>query len=125
MESNMKHLSNWIEIPVRDMARARRFYERILQVELQPMDVGPVEYALFPSEDRYNCGALARGDGYEPGPGGVTVYLDGGGDLDGIVDRVAGAGGTILMPKTYMGQEAGHVAMFLDSEGNRVGLQTP
>ena len=78
----MKHLSNWVEIPVTDMARATAFYEKVLQEMLQPMELGPVQYALFPAEDRFNCGALAQGEGYEPGPGGVTVYLDGGEDLD-------------------------------------------
>ena len=56
----MKHLSNWIEIPVRDMKRAQAFYEKVLQEKLQPMELGPVQYALFTVEDRFNCGALAR-----------------------------------------------------------------
>jgi hypothetical protein len=28
-----------------------------------------------------------------------------------------------MMPKTYLGKEAGHIAFFLETEGNRVGLQ--
>jgi hypothetical protein len=35
------------------------------------------------------------------------------------------AGGTVIMPKTYLGKEAGHIAFFLGTEGNRVGLQSP
>ncbi len=28
------------------------------------------------------------------------------------------------MPKTYVGKEARHIAFFLDTEGNRFGLQS-
>ncbi len=120
----MKHLSNWIEIPVADMQRARKFYQRILGEDLPPvMELAGNEYSLFPSEDRFNCGALARGQGYVPAAEGVTVYLDGGDDLDGFLARVSKAGGTVVLPRTYLGKEAGHIGLFLDSEGNRIGLQ--
>jgi uncharacterized protein len=120
----MKHLSNWIEIPVKDMTRATAFYQAVLQEQLQPMELGPVHYALFPSEDRFNCGALAQGEGYQPDTRGVTVYLDGGEDLDARLSRVQKAGGTVVMPKTYLGKDAGHIALFIDCEGNRIGLQS-
>ena len=120
----MKHLSNWLEIPVTDMERARAFYARVLQEELPPaMELAGNQYSLFPSEDRFNCGALAKGDGYVPARDGVTVYLDGGDDLDGFLDRVTRSGGTVVLPRTYLGKEAGHIGLFLDSEGNRMGLQ--
>ena len=37
----MKHLSNWIEIPVKDLKKARSFYEAVLEVELAEMALGP------------------------------------------------------------------------------------
>ena len=119
----MKHLANWIEIPVIDLSRAQTFYQKILQEELQSMDLGSVKYALFPAEDRFNCGALALGDGYVPSQQGVTVYLNGGEDLDVILARVEPAGGTILLAKTLLGKEAGYIAFFLDTEGNKIGVQ--
>ena len=119
----MKHLVNWVEIPVSDMGRAKTFYQKILGTELQTMSLGRSEYALFPSEDRFNCGALAHGEGYVPGAGGVTVYLDGGDDLDVILSKVKPAGGKVLMPKTYLSKEAGWIGLFSDTEGNRIGIQ--
>jgi hypothetical protein len=107
------------------MKRAKAFYEKVLQEKLQPMELGPVQYALFTAADRFNCGALAQGEGYEPGAQGVTVYLDGEADLDVRLSRLHAAGGTVVMPKTYLGKEAGHIGLFLDSEGNRIGLQSP
>ncbi len=121
----MKHLSNWIEIPVKDMERARAFYQKVLKEELPPvMELAGNQYSLFPAQDRFNCGALARGEGYVPSEHGVTVYLDGADDLDGVLSRVKKAGGTIVLPRTYLGKEAGYVGLFLDSEGNRIGIQS-
>lgn len=121
----MDHLMNWIEIPVADMARATAFYERVLGVALAPMELGPVRYAMFPAKSRFNTGALVHGEGYAPSPSGPLVYLDatGEGRLDQLLARIPEAGGTIVMPKTLLSPEAGEVAIFTDSEGNRVGLQ--
>ncbi len=119
----MKHLSNWIEIPVHDLNRAGAFYEAVLGVELAKMSLGPIQYALFPTEDRFNSGALAQGEGYKPSTDGAILYLDGSAGIDGLLDRVRAAGGQILLPKTYLSPEAGYIGMFLDTEGNRVGFQ--
>jgi hypothetical protein len=35
------------------------------------------------------------------------------------------AGAQILMPRTYLSEEAGEAAILLDTEGNRIGLQSP
>jgi len=40
-----------------------------------------------------------------------------------ILSRVNEAGGKVIMEKTYTGENAGYLGMFLDSEGNRIGLQ--
>ena len=119
----MQHLINWVEIPVADMNRAAAFYERILGIGLHRMAMGPVEYALFPAQDRFNCGALARGDDYKPGTQGPVIYLDGGRDLSEILNKVGPAGGTVRVEKTLLSDEAGYIGMFLDSEGNKIGLQ--
>ena len=119
----MHHLSNWIEIPVKDMKRAQTFYQGVLKVELAAMDLGPNRYALFPTEDRFNSGALAQGEGYEPSNQGVTVYFDGSEGIELILARVSALGGTILLTKTFLAAEAGFIGLFLDSEGNKIGLQ--
>lgn len=119
----MKRMVNWIEIPVSDMERAILFYSKILGVKLTEMDLGNVRYALFPSEDRFNCGALAHGENYNPAPGGVTIYLDGGDDLAVILSKVKAAGGTVILEKTFLSKEAGHIGLFHDPEGNQIGLQ--
>jgi uncharacterized protein len=120
----MKHLINWVEIPATDLIRAKQFYKTILGgVEFQDMDMNGTKYALFPVEDKFNCGALVQSEFHKPSTDGVTVYFDGGKDMDNILKHVEKSGGQVIMPKTYTGNEAGFVGMFLDSEGNRIGLQ--
>lgn len=120
----MKHLVNWIEIPLSDFERAKNFYKTILGgVEFHELEMEGVQYALFPSQDKFNCGALVKGDYYKPSPDGITIYFDGGDNMDNILKHVEKAGGEIIMTKTYTGETAGHVGMFIDSEGNKIGLQ--
>lgn len=119
----MKHLLNWIEIPVKDMARAKAFYSTILGEQLNEMEMGPVKYALFPTEDRFNSGALAQGEFYTPSTDGPVLYLNGGKDLDTILSKVKMAGGDVIMEKMFISKEAGYIGIFMDTEGNKIGLQ--
>ncbi len=113
----------WVEIPVTDMERAKAFYAQILELELQVMNMGDEQCAIFPVKEEHNGGMLIKGPRHTPTPDGVTVYLDGSPDLADILSRVPEVGGKVIMQKTYLGDHAGYVGMFLDSEGNRIGLQ--
>lgn len=119
----MKHLVNWIEIPVLDMNRAIHFYSRILDISITPFDMGGITYGLFPTEDQRNTGALAQGEHYHPCSDGIVIYLNGGNDLNNILKKVVEAGGEVIMEKTYVSEEAGYIGMFVDTEGNKLGLQ--
>jgi predicted enzyme related to lactoylglutathione lyase len=61
---------------------------------------------------------------YVPRTDGVVIYLNGGNDLSTPLSRVEKAGGKVLLNKTFLSNEAGHVAYFKDSEGNRIGLHS-
>src|SRR4030095_16331941 len=119
----MKHLINWVEIPVTDLKRAKKFYNTVFDLEFVEMEQNGNKYAIFPSEDKFNSGALVQGEYYKPSSNGISIYLDGGKDMDNILKHVEKAGGQVIMPKTYTGKEVGHVGMFVDSEGNKIGLQ--
>ena len=91
-----KHAINWFEIPVTDMDRAVAFYEAVLGVPLERMDVGtPV--AVFPHDDEGVGGALSL-DGRKPSAEGSLVYLEVDGKLQDALDRVPGAGGEVVLP---------------------------
>jgi predicted enzyme related to lactoylglutathione lyase len=121
----MDRLVNWIEIPVTDITRAKAFYSAVLGCELADMPVQGLKYAIFPAKSATNCGALVQGDGYSPSATGPVLYLDGTARMDELLARVSAAGGEVLMPVTRLSKEAGDVAFFRDSEGNRIGLQSP
>ena len=86
------------------------------------MEINGIKYALFPSRDKFNSGALVQGEYYKPPSDGITIYLDGGKNMNTILEHFEKAGGEIIMPKTYTGKEAGYVGMLIDSEGNKIGL---
>ena len=119
----LQRLFIWVEIPVSNMERAKTFYERIFRVEMQSIPMGDSEYAFFPVREQPNGGALVKGPHRKPSTDGITVYLDGRPDLATILATVPEAGGQVLMEKTYAGEHAGYLGMFIDSEGNRIGLQ--
>ncbi len=41
-----------------------------------------------------------------------------------MLGRVASAGGDVVMPQTRVSDEVGYIVMFVDIEGNRVGLHS-
>ena len=47
-------------------------------------------------------------------------------DVDQLFDHDedAGFGGKIVMPKTLISEQIGHIALFMDTEGNRVGMHS-
>lgn len=119
----MANALNWFEIAVSDMDRALKFYNTILGAEMTVMAPMPgFTMAMFPAEDGVG-GALMQGEGYIPGQQGTVVYLNGGDDLSTVLDKVEGAGGQVVMPKTGIG-ENGFMAYFADTEGNKVGLHS-
>ncbi|MCB9164136.1 MAG: VOC family protein [Flavobacteriales bacterium] len=112
---------NWFEIPAYDLIRAAAFYNTIYNINMEVVRNGEFVMAYFPAEHGVG-GALIQGPGCYPNDSGVLIYLNAGGDMDSILARIEGAGGRIIMPRTLIGDQAGHFALFIDSEGNRLAL---
>ena len=121
----MKNAINWFEIPVKNFDRAKKFYEIILNTEMQLMEAMGMKSAFFPAEMETGGigGCITQGQGYEPSPNGSLIYLNGGDDLGVPLSRVEAAGGKILLPKTAIGHN-GFMAHITDTEGNKVGLHS-
>jgi predicted enzyme related to lactoylglutathione lyase len=119
LKSNPVH---WFEIPVCDILRAKDFYESVFECELSLEEVKMMRMATFPmvEKDRGASGALVQAKGYEPGHSGTTVYFSVE-DIDYVLKRVQDKGGSIIIPKTSIG-EYGFIAHFEDSEGNQIAL---
>lgn len=113
------------EIPATDIKRAINFYEAILDIDIEHMEMPGMEMGVLPYENQQVIGVIMKGEGYEPSAKGVTIYLDGGDDLQVILEKVKQNGGSILVPKTTHADESGFFALFIDSEGNKMGLHSP
>ncbi|MEI6684181.1 MAG: VOC family protein [Bacteroidota bacterium] len=125
----VKHnVVGWFEIPVTDMDRAVSFYETVFDFTLTRAKVGPVDMAWFPcvADSIGSAGSLVSTAGqYKPSSDGVLVYFTAfSGDVSKELARAVVAGGSVLMPKMLITKEIGYMAIFLDSEGNRIALHT-
>jgi len=115
---------NWFEIPVKDIARAKRFYETIFNIDMQLIEMMGMQMVMFPSESPKSGGALVKSPNHKPSSEGALIYLNGNPDLQAVLDRIEAAGGKITMPKTFINTETGSMAFFLDTEGNLVGVHS-
>ncbi len=119
---------SWFEIGVNDIDRAAKFYEQIFGDPLIPMEMDNVRMRMFPITDMETGvgGALVDSGGFHKPSltDGPLIYLNGNPDVQNILDKVPAAGGTILVPKTEISADYGFMAVFVDTEGNRIGLHS-
>lgn len=116
---------NWIEIPVLDVERARKFYESVFGFSIVDMEVNGEIYPCFPNREGEGfSGALVQYDFTRPGKNGPLVYLNAYGNLDGMLEKIKAAGGKIVKPKEEIAPGFGFMAVFEDSEGNLLALQS-
>jgi predicted enzyme related to lactoylglutathione lyase len=122
----MKHnMVGWFEIPVDDMNRAKAFYETVFKVDIQVVDFGGILMGWFPDRGQVTGaqGTLIKQESYIPSQEGTLVYFISD-NVQNELDRVEAAGGKIYQPKTQISPEHGYMAVFLDTEGNRVALHS-
>ncbi len=122
--SKTVHAISWFEIPVTNFARAQAFYSAVLGCTIEPMVMGPTTMGFLSSDPEAVGGAIVQSDDFKPSTQGAIVYLNGGDDLAPMLARVERAGGSIAVPKTDIGNDFGHFAHFIDTEGNKVGLHS-
>jgi len=125
--SEAKHAINWFEIPATDIQRAKTFYEAIFDIKLASMDLGPNhKMEVFPGDQESISGAIAfHPEWYNPSDShGPLVYLNANPDLQIVQDRIEATGGTVTIPKRQISPDHGYMAVFIDSEGNRMALHS-
>ncbi|HET9432023.1 MAG TPA: VOC family protein [Chitinophagaceae bacterium] len=123
----MQNVISWFEIPATDLDRATKFYEAIFGVTLNHLDLTDIKMRMFPVEDMNSVsGAVVDSKGFHKpsATDGPLIYLNGNPDLQNILDRVEAAGGKIVVPKSEISPEYGYMAVFIDTEGNRIGLHS-
>lgn len=124
----MQNAISWFEIPTTDIDRAQKFYEAIFGITMIPMDMPNIKMRMFPLDDMMTQvgGALCDSGGFHKASAtdGPLIYLNANPDVQGVLDKVEAAGGTIMMPKTEISPEYGFMALVMDTEGNRIGLHS-
>ena len=123
MEHNMV---GWFEIPVIDMDRAKSFYNKIFNIEIQVQDFAGTLMGWFPFAEGKSgaSGSLIKQEAYIPSNDkGVLIYFSSE-DLNNELNRIEASGGKIIQPKTQISPDVGFMAVFLDSEGNRIALHS-
>lgn len=119
----MKQLLKWFEIPSKNFERAVNFYQKVLDVEISCVECGDEKMGCFPDDGINVSGAIIQAQDFIPGDTGVLVSLFCDGDLQNTLKIIVSQGGKIIIPKTKIEVEGrGYFAVFLDTEGNKLGL---
>ena len=125
-----KNAISWFEIPSLNLEKAQQFYESVLQINMQPMTIGPSECAVFPYDETGNgvggaiiCGPTAPVTA-APAQPGVLIYLYSEFTIEVLLQRAISAGGSVAMPRTALPPGLGFMASMVDLDGNIVGLHS-
>ena len=119
-----KSLISIVEIPVIDIQRAINFYESLLAIRIEKIEMGDTLMGVIPSPENTVNLVLVKGSDYSPSKNGTIIYLDAGNDLQIFLNKVEKSGGKMITPKTQISSEMGYFAFILDSEGNKLGLHS-
>ncbi|MFZ2784284.1 MAG: VOC family protein [Sediminibacterium sp.] len=120
----MENVINWFEIPATDFSRAVTFYKAILGLEIKETEMFGTKMGFFPTDGKNISGAIVQGEDYKPSTNGVVAYLNGGKDVQNVLDRVENSNGNVIVPKTQISPEMGYFGMFIDTEGNKIAVHS-
>jgi predicted enzyme related to lactoylglutathione lyase len=118
----MKSLISIVEIPTVDFSRAVVFYQSILDISIEEVDMGQVQMGVFPTNGQAVNIALVKGEDYKPSDNGTLVYLNAGDNIQRLLKNVELNGGKVMVPRTEISPDMGFFALFIDTEGNKLGL---
>ncbi|MGY8914424.1 MAG: VOC family protein [Flavobacteriales bacterium] len=123
MEHNM---IGWFEIPVTDMDRAKEFYETLFNITIEVHDLDGFQMGWFPYAPGKSgaAGSLVKHDMYDSSEkSGPLIYFSCQ-DVSEPLGKVEKAGGKIIQAKKEIGGGHGFMALFIDTEGNRLALHS-
>jgi predicted enzyme related to lactoylglutathione lyase len=123
--NEMKSYISMFEIPATDISRAINFYQSVLDIKIEKIEVDGMQMGILPYEGQIATGVIIQAADYKPSENGVVVYLNAGDNLQNALDKVVLNGGKIMTPKTAHADGNGYFAVFLDSEGNKMALNSP
>ncbi len=115
----MRKLISWVEIPAVNFERAVKFYNSVLDLNLQIIDCGIEKMACFPNGE----GAVSYAPDFKPSEDGLLVSFNVNDNIENSIKRIKTNGGKIIQPRTKIEADGrGYFAIFIDCEGNKAGL---
>jgi hypothetical protein len=100
-----------------------RFYKEVFKLDFRFIEMPDSKMYMFgESEQIGSGGCLIKSSDSKPSTKGTLVYFSSE-DLANELALVVEAGGSIIVPKTNIG-EFGFFAQIIDSEGNKIGLHS-
>ncbi len=114
----------WFDLNVANLDRAKQFYETVFNVKLTdaPMEWGKQSFFPFNPQSPNISGALVEKKEYKPSSNNTVIYFETE-DIIAEEKRIEKAGGKVVQPKMNIG-EFGFISIFIDTEGNTVGLHS-
>ena len=119
----------WFEIYVDDIERAKNFYEGVLKVTLEKLEMpetmenGPEMWSFPGDSEKYGApGAIAKMEGVAAGSNSTLIYFSCD-DCANEAGRVEANGGKLMQSKFSIGQY-GWIAIASDTEGNMIGFHS-
>ncbi len=122
-QESIKDYVSWFEIPAINFQQAVNFYNYIYGIKMEQHVTDVNAMAFFPVTTGIG-GAVIAGPGSVPSDSGPLIYLNGGKDLNNVLNKIEAAGGRIVMSKTLISKESGYFAIFIDSQGNKLALHS-
>jgi uncharacterized protein len=114
----------WFDLNVANLDRAKKFYETVFNVKLTdaPTEWGKQSFFPFNPTSPNISGALVEKANFVPSSNNTVIYFE---TEDNIAEeqRIDKAGGKVVQPKMNIG-EFGFISIFIDTEGNTVGLHS-
>ena len=114
MECKIAH----IEIPVKDVNEAKKFYETIFNWKVQ-INTGFTDYAFFATGDEGVGGAFTKSDKIAKGEIMLHIQVE---DIPKTLEKIVNNKGKIVQEKTEINGSYGFYAIFEDNFGNILGL---
>ena len=114
MEKKIVH----IEIPVKDLQKAKEFYEAVFNWKVE-IDTGMPGYGFFTTGEEGVGGAFDQSDKTAKGEIMLHIQTD---DIPKTLEKINAKGGKTIREKTEISKEYGFYAIFEDIFGNVLGL---
>ena len=118
----MGHRIAWFDIPVKDLERARNFYQKVLKINIESYG-GEAPVAVMEHGPGDVAGCLFLNEGDEPSMQGPLLYFTVEGRLREATDLAGAHGGQVLQAPHSIGPH-GNRSIVVDSEGNRIALHS-